>query len=98
MKTMTDTERAHILLRAVESDLRKFLQDGEGVNPFEYFEEVHIALVEAMTLLGVSEDDENEAVLEAMIAEQEEREHAAELENFDPITALEKQIQTGELK
>lgn len=41
---------------------------------------------------------EGEEMLEAMLAEQEEREHAAELENFDPITILEKQEQTGVLK
>jgi hypothetical protein len=41
---------------------------------------------------------EGEEMLEAMIADHEEREHAAELENFDPITVLEKQEQTGELK
>jgi hypothetical protein len=41
---------------------------------------------------------EAEELIETMIADYEEREHAAELENFDPITALEKQEQTGELK
>jgi hypothetical protein len=41
---------------------------------------------------------EGEEMLEAMIADHEEREYAAELENFDPITILEKQEQTGELK
>lgn len=33
-----------------------------------------------------------------LVAEGEERFHAAELENFDPITILEKQEKTGELK
>lgn len=100
MKPMTDTEKAQTYLQAVEYDIRKFLEDGEGVNPFEYFEDTHIALVEAMNLLGVELDaeDEGEAMLEAMIADHEEREHAAELENFDPITILEKQEQTGVLK
>jgi hypothetical protein len=33
-----------------------------------------------------------------LIDDYEDKQHAAELENFDPITVLEKQIQTGELK
>jgi len=33
-----------------------------------------------------------------LIADYDDKQHAAELENFDPITVLEKQIQTGELK
>lgn len=99
MKPLTDTEKAQIHLRAVEYDIRKFLEDGEGVNPFEYFEDTHIALVEAMNLLGVELDADEEYFDEAeLIAEGEERFHAAELENFDPITVLEKQEQTGELK
>jgi hypothetical protein len=41
---------------------------------------------------------EGEELIETMITDYEEKERVAELENFDPITALEKQIQTGELK
>jgi len=33
-----------------------------------------------------------------LIADYEDKQHAAELENFDPISVLEKQEQTGELK
>lgn len=52
----------------------------------------------AETYVHDSWEAEGEAMLETMIADYEEKEHAAELENFDPITLLEKQEQTGELK
>jgi hypothetical protein len=42
-----------------------------------------------------SEDDFND---EALLAENAEREYAAGLENFDPITHIEAQEKTGELK
>lgn len=41
------------------------------------------------------EDDFND---EALLAEYEDGVHAAELENFDPITHIEAQERTGELK
>ena len=98
MKPLTDTEKAQIHLRAVEYDIRKFLEDGDGVNPSEYFEDTHVALVEAMNLLGVELDADEEYDDDALLAEYEEGVHAAELENFDPITAIETQEKTGELK
>jgi hypothetical protein len=101
MKVLTDTEKAHVFLQHVEYDIRKFLEDGEGVTPFEYFEDVHIALVEALNLLGVGMDvqyEDDDELDDALIAEGEEREHARDLENFDPITHIEAQERTGELK
>ena len=100
MKPLTDTEKAFGYLTSVERDIRRFLQDSDGIHTLEYFEDVHIALVEAMELLGVETDgaDEDEEILEELIAQQEERYHAAELEDFDPISVLEKQERTGELK
>lgn len=101
MKPLTDTEKAFTYLTAVERDVRKFLQDGEGINPFEYFEDVHIALVEAMELLGVKPDDsgdEPEFDDIELEYEGERRYHAADLENFDPITHLEAKERTGEMK
>lgn len=40
---------------------------------------------------------ESEEMLDALIAEHEEDERVKELENFDPITHIEHQEQTGEL-
>lgn len=45
-----------------------------------------------------SYDAEGWEIDDEMIANHEEHIHAQELENFDPITILEKQEQTGELK
>lgn len=42
-----------------------------------------------------SEDDFAD---DELLADYEDKQHAAELENFDPITILEKQEQTGEMK
>lgn len=92
MKTYTDTDKAHAYLRAIEADLRKFLTDSDGIHPTEYFEEVHIALVEAMNLLGVEDNTELDDEIEkwaTAVTEHEERQYAQELENFDPITHIE---------
>ena len=93
MTAMTDNARGQLFLRAVESDIRKFLIDGEGINPAEFFEDVHIALIEEMELLGI-EVDEPEADAfadDALIDAYEDMQHAKELENFDPITHIEAQ-------
>jgi hypothetical protein len=95
MKVITDTEKAFTYLRAVERDIRKFLTDSEGITAMEYFEDAHVALLEALELLGVDADDLDD---DALIAEYEEREHAQDLENFDPITHIEAQERTGEMK
>lgn len=99
MKVLTDTEKAHAYLTGAELDIRRFLEDSDGIHALEYFEDVHIAIVEAMNLLGIEldtpPDDEFD---DELLADYEDKQHAAELENFDPITILEKQEQTGELK
>jgi hypothetical protein len=54
-------------------------------------EELMLEVQEFAPDLIVTED-------EALIAEYEEREHARDLENFDPITHIEAQERTGEFK
>jgi hypothetical protein len=43
-------------------------------------------------------EDEGEEMLDALIAEYEEDERVKALENFDPITHIEAQERTGEMK
>jgi len=83
---MNETEKAYALLRAVEADLRKFVTDSEGIEPVEFFEDVHAALTEGLALLGVEIDPEDEFEFGGLIAEYEKQQNAIELENFDPIT------------
>ena len=82
---MSDADKAYALLRCVEADLNKFLTDGEAIDPMEYFEDVHIALVEAMTLLGVEIDPDDEFEFDGLVAEYEKQQNAIALEDFDPI-------------
>lgn len=49
---LDQTERLHKLLQAIDEDLRNYLRDPDGCTP-EYFEDVHHALTEVMTLCGV---------------------------------------------
>ena len=81
----TDTEKAYSLLRAIEQDLRKFVTDSEGIDPVEFFEDVHLATVEALTLLGVSIDAADEYEFGGLIEEYEKRMDSASLEDFDPM-------------
>ena len=82
---LTETEKAYAYLRCVEADIRKFLMEGDGAMALEYFEDVHCALIEAMTLLGVEIDPEDEFVFDGLIEEYEKRQNAIDLENFDPM-------------
>jgi len=54
---LDQTERLHKLLQAIDEDLRNYLRDPEGIHP-EYFEDVHHALTEVMTLCGVEATEE----------------------------------------
>ena len=51
------TQHLHKLLQAIDEDLRNYLRDPDGFHP-EYFEDVHHALVEIMTLCGVDVTEE----------------------------------------
>jgi len=84
---MTDFDKASKLLLAVEEDVRKFL-----MNPADYqsmfFEDVHIALIEAMETLGiVIESNEEEADI-ALLEEAQYQQHARELENYDQFNQI----------
>lgn len=83
---MTETEKAYALLRCIEADVRKFVVNSEGINAQEYFEDVHMALTEALFLLGVEVDPEEEFEFEGLIESYEKKMDALSLEDFDPIT------------
>lgn len=82
---LTETEKAHAYLRCVEADIRKFLMEGDGAMALEYFEDVHCALLEALTLLGVEIDPDDGDDMAEVIAEYDKRQNAIDLENFDPL-------------
>lgn len=86
MTEKTDTEKAFALLRCVEADVRKFVVNSEGIDPSEYFEDVHAALTEAMMLLGIEVDPDDEYEFEGLIESYERKMDSISLEDFDPIT------------
>lgn len=86
MTDKTDTEKAYTLLRCVETDVRKFVVNSEGIDPSEYFEGVHAALTEAMALLGIEVDPDEEYEFEGLIESYERQQNAIALEDFDPLT------------
>lgn len=86
MTEKTDTEKAFALLRCVEADVRKFVVNSEGIDPTEYFEDVHVALTEAMALLGVEVDPEDAFEFDGLIESYEKKMDSISLEDFDPIT------------
>lgn len=87
MTERNDTDKAYALLRAVEADLREFVVNGDRgrFDPVEYIEGVHEALTEALVLLGVEVNPDEEYEFEGLIEEYEKQQNAIALEDFDPL-------------